>query len=201
MKHFKKILEFQKLLKDFNQVYRDLGSIHKLDEDDNDVEHSFRVAMLCWMIAEEYKLKLDLNKVIKYALVHDLTEVYAGDMSIYSNYKQEDKEEKEHKSFLKLKKKFPKQKAMWKLLETYEKRKDEESKFVYIIEKLEPILVVILTENDHWIKRNITLENFIERKQRKIKHLDSFAQIFTKEILEYIQKNKKKYFEKKETAA
>lgn len=202
MKHFKKILEFQKLLKDYNKIYRDLGSIHKKGEPDNDVEHSFRVAMLCWMIIDEYKLKLDLNKVIKYALIHDLAEVYAGDISIYSNYNQKDKEKREHKSLLKLKKKFPNLSSVWKTLESYESRKDEESKFVYVIEKLEPVLVVVLTENDHWIKRKISFDNFIERKQRKIKDIDSFAQEFTKEVLGYIEKRKKMFFkEKKKTAA
>ena len=194
MKHFKKIIEFQKLLKKFNQIYRDVGSLHNEKEFDNDAEHSYRVAMLCWMIIDEYKLKLDVNKVIKYALVHDLTEIYAGDMSIYANYNQKDKEKREHKSFLKLKASFPNLKSIWKLIEQYEKRKDEESKFVYVIEKLEPILVVILSENDHWIKRKVKIDDFFERKQKKIKSIDSFAHKFTKEILEFLEKNKKKFF-------
>lgn len=194
MKHFQKILEFQKLLKEYNGIYRDVASLHSDKEFDNDVEHSYRVAMLCWMIIDEYKLKLDLNKVLKYALVHDLVEVYAGDVSIYKNYSQEDKEKKEHKSFLKLKKKFPNLKSMWKLLDAYEKRKDEESKFVYIIEKLEPILVVILSENDHWIKRKVKIDDFIDKKQKKIKYIDSFAQKFNEEIMEYLRKNNKKLF-------
>ena len=36
-------------------------------------------------------------------------------------------------------KQFPKQKSIWKDLHSYEKRKDAESKFVYMVEKLEPI--------------------------------------------------------------
>lgn len=92
MKHFQKILEFQDLLKKFNHIKRDLGSIVAGKDADNDVEHSYRVAMLCWMIIEEYKLKLDINKVIKYALIHDLVEVFAGDISIYADYIQADKE-------------------------------------------------------------------------------------------------------------
>lgn len=83
------------------------------------------------------------------------------------------------------------------MIKEYEKRDNKESQFVYVIEKLEPILVVLLTEKDHWIKRKITLDNFIDRKQKKIKSIDSFAQNFTFEILEYIRKNKKKYFKEK----
>ena len=195
MKNLKKVLEFQKLLKGFNSVYRDVGSIHN-NGLDNDVEHSFRVAMLCWMIIEEYRLNYDINKVVKYALLHDLVEVHAGDMSIYSNYSQKEKEKKEHLSLLKLKKQFPKLKSFWTIIDSYEKRLDEESKFVYLIEKLEPIFVVILSEKDHWLKRNIGIEDFIDKKQRKIKDLKLTAQIFNKETMEYLRKNNKKYFNK-----
>ncbi len=196
MKHFQKILEFQKLLKKFNQVYRDCGALHDGTLPDNDVEHSYRVAMLAWMIAEEYKLKLDIHKVIKYALIHDLVEVYAGDVSLYKNNSksQKNKELKEHQALVRLKKEFPKLQSFWKLISQYEKKSDEESKFVYIIEKLEPILVVLLSEKDHWIKRKVTIDDFIDRKQSKIKSIDSFAQRFNREIMDYLRKNHKKFF-------
>ncbi|KKQ35780.1 MAG: Metal dependent phosphohydrolase [Candidatus Nomurabacteria bacterium GW2011_GWB1_37_5] len=196
MKHFKKILEFQKLLKKFNKVYRDVCSLHNRKEPDNDVEHSYRVAMLAWMVAEEYKLKLDINKIIKYALVHDLVEVYAGDVSLYknNNKRQKNKEIREHQALLKLQKEFPKLRSFWKLIDSYEKRNDEESKFVYIIEKLEPIFLVFLSERDHWKKRNIGITEFVERKQSKIKSIDSFAQKFNKETMEYLRRNHKKFF-------
>jgi 5'-deoxynucleotidase YfbR-like HD superfamily hydrolase len=150
--------------------------------------------MLCWFIVVEYKLKYDLNKILKYALLHDFVEIYAGDQSIYSNKSQESKEKKEHKSLLKIKKEFPNLKSVWNIIDQYEKRKDEESKFVYLVEKLEPIFIVLLSENDHFLKRNVKFDDFFDRKQKKIKDLDIFAQIFNKETMEYLIKNKKKYF-------
>ena len=46
---------------------------------ENDAEHSWNLAMLA-MLFEEYSTeKVDLEKVLKIALVHDLIEVYAGD--------------------------------------------------------------------------------------------------------------------------
>lgn len=197
MQHFHTILEFQKLLKKFNKVTRDLSSIHTKHIFDNDVEHSYRVAMLCWMINEEYKLKLNTGKILMYALAHDLVEVYAGDVSLYKNThkKQINKEDKEHKSFMRLKKEFPKLKTLWQAIENYEKRKDKESRFVYMVEKLEPVLVVILSESNHWKKRNVGLEQFIEMKQRKIKDIDTFAQVFNKDIMNYLKNHKKKFYD------
>ncbi len=193
----KTFLKFQTLLKKYNLIYRDLESIHKNGDVDNDVEHSYRVAMLCWMLIDEYKLPLDTNKVIRYALVHDLPEVYAGDFSIYSNYSQKDKDKKEAASIVKLKKQFPKQKSLWKDLDEYEKRKNAESKFVYLVEKLEPILLVLLSAEDHWKKRNIPFDLFFEKKQHKIKDIDTIAQFLNKDLMKYLVKNKRKLFTKK----
>ncbi len=193
-KELQKFVNFGKLLKKFNSIKRDLGSIHGEGQFDNDIEHSYRVAMLAWFIVLEYKLKLDVNKVIKYALVHDFVEVFAGDLSIYKNYNQATKEKNEHKSLLKLKKDYPNQALVWDIVTEYEKRLDDESKFVYVVEKLEPIIVVLLSEKDHWIKRNVSMEDFIDRKQRKIKDIKTFAQIFNKEMMDYLIKNKNKYF-------
>jgi putative hydrolase of HD superfamily len=194
MEKFKKILEFEKLMKEYNSIRRDLASIYSNLEPDNDVEHSYRVALLVWMVIEEYKFKLDSSKAIKYALIHDLVEVYAGDHSIYGKHKESDKKKKEHQALLKLKKKFPKLKNIWKLIDQYELKKDEESKFVYILEKLEPILLVLLSEKDHWFKRKIPFELFKEMKLRKIKDLDSVAHMFTYEIIGHLEKNGSKYF-------
>ena len=197
MSSAKTLLKFELLLKKYNSIYRDLSSLHNAKNLDNDVEHSYRVAMLCWMLIDEYKFKLDANKVIRYALVHDLPEVYAGDISMYANYSQKSKEKKEAQSIKKLVKEFPKQKSLWKDLHEYEKKKDDESKFVYLIEKLEPILAVLLSEKDHWVKRKVTWEDFLERKQRKIKNLDTIAQFLNQDLMGYLKKNKKKFHKSK----
>ena len=197
MSSAKTLLKFEALLKKYNSVYRDLASIHTDKTPDNDIEHSYRVAMLCWMIINEYELKLDANKVIRYALIHDLPEVYAGDISIYVAYSQKDKEKREARAIKKLEGQFPKQSPIWKDLNEYEKRKDKESKFVYLVEKLEPILLVLLSEPEHWIKRKINFEAFIENKQRKIKDIDTIAQFLNKDLMKYLGKKKAIFYRPK----
>lgn len=194
MNYFNSLLDYHKLLKDFNSIYRDLDSIVINKVHDNDVEHSYRVAMLCWMVAESYSLKLNINKILKYSLIHDFPEVYAGDVSIYIEHKAEDKYKREQLAIVRLKKKYPNLKNIWNILDKYEKRSDVESKFVYIIEKLEPILTVILSEEDHWYKKRVTFESFILKKKSKIENIDSFAQNFAKDIYKYLEKNKKRFF-------
>lgn len=193
MSSVKTLTKFQTLLKKFNSIYRDSGSIHKKGQQDNDVEHSYRVAMLCWMIINEYDFKLDKNKVIRYSLVHDLPEIYGGDHSLHSNYNQKEVERKEAQAVKKLAKQFPKQKSIWKNVVDFEKRKDHESRFVYLVEKLEPVLSMILSDENPHKARKIKLDDFIEKKQRKIKDLNTIAQFLNRDLMNYLKKNRERF--------
>ncbi|HUB92905.1 MAG TPA: HD domain-containing protein [Verrucomicrobiae bacterium] len=72
------------------QMVLDLASIKRnhmhigSDQHENDIEHSFTVALLCWFICEHYTLPLDHAKVLKYAMAHDFVERYAGDTNTYA---------------------------------------------------------------------------------------------------------------------
>ena len=62
---------------------------------EDDAAHSWHLAIMA-MILEEYSAeKIDVNRVIKIALVHDLVEVYAGDTFAYDSKGYEDKEQRE----------------------------------------------------------------------------------------------------------
>lgn len=52
-------------------------------------DHSFRVALMAWILGS--KKNLNIEKLIKMALVHDLCEVYAGDITPYDSILTKDK--------------------------------------------------------------------------------------------------------------
>lgn len=62
-------------------------------------QHSFRVALMNWFLVEKMRPRLDIEKVIKISLTHDLCEVYAGDMT--PRWGLLPKDPKERKEFLK----------------------------------------------------------------------------------------------------
>ena len=47
-------------------------------------DHSFRMAIMAWVLGHKKK-KVKLEKVIKMALIHDLCELYAGDITPYDH--------------------------------------------------------------------------------------------------------------------
>jgi 5'-deoxynucleotidase YfbR-like HD superfamily hydrolase len=48
-----------------------------------------QLAMLAWYLADSNGLSLDKNLLLRYALVHDFVEVYAGDTPVYSKNQQD----------------------------------------------------------------------------------------------------------------
>ncbi|MDR0369175.1 MAG: HD domain-containing protein [Candidatus Peribacteria bacterium] len=46
---------------------------------ENDLEHGYQLTMFARLVVDYLQFPLQKNLVIKYALVHDIVEVYAGD--------------------------------------------------------------------------------------------------------------------------
>lgn len=62
---------------------------------ENDAEHSWHFALTALVLLEYAKDEVDVNHVLRMALVHDLVEVYAGDTFAYDEKGYEDKEQRE----------------------------------------------------------------------------------------------------------
>ncbi|MCC5796652.1 MAG: HD domain-containing protein [Methylophaga sp.] len=54
------------------------------DRYENSAEHSWHLAMACWALANYFKLDLNIETLLKLALVHDLGEIDAGDTFLYA---------------------------------------------------------------------------------------------------------------------
>lgn len=57
--------------------------LRKVDDPETVAEHSFRAALMAWVLGE--KRGLDSTKLLKMLLIHDIVEVYAGDSTPYDN--------------------------------------------------------------------------------------------------------------------
>ena len=93
------IFRFSKLLNAFGGIERSID-LPERERKENDIEHSYHLAMLAWYIADSNKLTLNKDLLLKYALIHDLVEVYAGDTFLYSKnqYDHDSKKEREEKA-------------------------------------------------------------------------------------------------------
>lgn len=162
---------------------------------ENDVEHSYSLAMLAWYIAETEQLNLDTDLIVKYALVHDLVEAYAGDTYIFDkdNNRHKNKNHRELESAEKLKSQFPEFETLHNLIKRYEVRNDAESKFVYALDKLHPMINIRLDNGRTWQKMGVTLQMLVDAKKQKVALSPPVQKIFEKLVSE-IRKHEPELF-------
>lgn len=58
--------------------------LRNIKDPESIAEHTFRVALMAWILGKK-KHNLNIEKIIKMALIHDICEVYAGDTTPYDS--------------------------------------------------------------------------------------------------------------------
>ena len=92
--------------------------VHQIKNSESVAEHIFHLAFLVWILGQ--KKKLNLNRAIKMALIHDLCEVYALDLTPYDPLLPKNK-----KKIAEVLKKWPKFTPALKIKREKEKHKSE----------------------------------------------------------------------------
>ncbi|MES2953373.1 MAG: HD domain-containing protein [Patescibacteria group bacterium] len=159
------LLRFVALTHEFQKIERKLY-VAGLSRKENDVEHSYQLALLAWYVVSTQKISLDVDKVIRYAMVHDFVEVFAGDTFFFGE--RSGKEEREREAALRLQKEYPEFSELHEWIAAYESKADPESLFVYALDKVVPILNIYLDGGRTWKEHGITFEQLFLNKQKVI---------------------------------
>ncbi|MGA2667173.1 MAG: HD domain-containing protein [Patescibacteria group bacterium] len=124
---------------------------------ENDAEHSWHVAMFVLLFENDFP-NLNIKKMLKMALIHDLVEIYAGDTFTFDEEGKRTKKDREYKAAKKLFGMLPRdlQKEFFNLMEEFEERKTREAIFTQSFDKLLPIIQNILSKGKAWKKYHIT---------------------------------------------
>lgn len=160
-----RIAELQQFVADFSRVERvpQLANTGRLE---NDVDHSYSLALTCWFLHSKIAAHLDLAKIFQYALAHDTVEIHAGDTFVFGDKAELDsKSDREDAALVIMKQDWPDFPALTDAAQGYKNKVDEEAKFVYAIDKILPVLMVNLGEkSEFWYRHKITLQMEIESK-------------------------------------
>lgn len=79
MDNLSKQVDFIKEIDKLKYIQRKTKLFHS-ERNENDAEHSWHLAMMAIVLAEHSNEKIDLLKVIKMVLIHDIVEIDAGDI-------------------------------------------------------------------------------------------------------------------------
>ena len=165
------------------------------DRKENDVEHSYTLALLAWYIIDALALDLSKEKAIMYALAHDIPEVYAGDTNAFSNNPEllQTQDTREAEAREKLRNEFPDAPTIHNTMEDYEKRQDPESIFVHALDKVHPVLLEIIQDGRTIKEEGLGYTRAISLK-RKVTAASPEVSDFLEQLIALIDTDKKRYF-------
>lgn len=177
-KRLEQQMQFIREIEKLKIVYRQNGTIGNKRQE-NSAEHSWHIAIMAFVLAEYFPKKVDIFKVVKMLLVHDIVEVYAGDTFLYDEKKRDDAKEIEKKAAKKIFSLLPEEQAedFFKTWLEFEENKTNEAEFAKILDNLQPILNHFTTNNQNIIGKELT--------KRQIAAKKAFIKDFSPELWEY----------------
>jgi putative hydrolases of HD superfamily len=183
--NLEKIFNFLHKIENLKSTYR--YNKTSTGEKESSADHSWRLALTTFIIADELKLKLDINKSIKIALVHDLAEALTGDIDAIliaeGKVSAEDKNRQELKAIENLKETLPENigNEISNLWQEYEDGKTQEAKFVKALDKIETLTQ--LAESGYKIyDKPEFIANYANKAVKKFPELTEMLLILKKKL-------------------
>lgn len=159
---------------------------------ENDAEHSWHMA-ICAITLKEYVEfdKIDIERVLKMILLHDVVEIYSDDTPAFSNTSKEEKFCKELAAAEKIFSILPEEqyKEYFKLWLEFENMESDESKFANVFDRFQGFIQNLSSDGHTWKKWNVTEAMVVKRLEPLIKYAPRLYTEFVRlEIEKYIEK-------------
>ena len=156
---------------------------------ENDAEHSWHLAMMVMVLSEYANAPVDMLKVLKMVLLHDIVEIDAGDTFLYDTTKNHSNTDEELIAAARIFGLLPDDMkndfmAIW--IE-FENGETNEAKFAKAIDRLEPTLQNISNRGGTWIEYNVPFET-VYAKIDKIKDGSAFLWDHVDELIQEFRK-------------
>jgi putative hydrolase of HD superfamily len=157
------ILETDRLKTVQRQTY-----ITDVSRRENSAEHSWHLALMAILFNDMANTPdLDLLKVVKMLLIHDIVEIDAGDTFAYDAKAHEDKAEREQAAAQRLFGLLPEaqREEMLALWREFEAQETPEARFALALDRFHPMLLNLHSQGTAWRKHGITRRQVLERNR------------------------------------
>lgn len=137
------------------------------DRPENDAEHSWHLALMAIALSEHANKPVDILKVIKMVLIHDIVEIDSGDVFVYDKSKSHKNTEEEFAAAKRIFGLLPENQAkelidLWK---EFEDGETDDAKFAKSLDKLEPLLQNFSNNGGTWDTYNVTYNEVYTQKK------------------------------------
>jgi len=160
--NFQAILSFLVEIEELKNVFRQTKPVG-IERFENSAEHSWHVSLACLLLAPYADDPVDVLKVLKMMLIHDLVEIDTGDHIIYSD--AHDNYAEEWKAAQRLFALLPSRQgeellAIW---QEFEKGDSAEARFARAIDRVVPVNQNLNNHFQSWVDHKVPLEQVLEK--------------------------------------
>lgn len=135
------------------------------DEFEDDAQHSWHIATMALILKDYADEDVDIDKVIRMLLVHDLVEIYAGDTFGYDKEGYKDKLERETKAAEKLFSMLDEEKGAYLrgLWDEFEEEKTDDALLALSMDRIQPILTNFHNNGGTWVEYGVKASDIRKR--------------------------------------
>ena len=137
------------------------------DRKENDAEHSWHLAMMAIVLSEHANKDIDLLKVLKMVLIHDIVEIDTGDTFLYSTTKDHNNTDEELIAAKRIFGILPKEQAdeLIAIWEEFEAGETDEAKFAKGMDRFEPLLQNASNSGGTWVEYDVPYHKVYDKKK------------------------------------
>ncbi|MEK2175422.1 HD domain-containing protein [Vibrio parahaemolyticus] len=135
---------------------------------ENSGEHSWHVALMAVLMEEHANAPVDICRVMKMLLIHDVVEIDAGDTFVYDTAATKEQAEKEIKAAERLFGMLPTDQgqellALW---QEFEAAQSDDAKYAKALDRLIPVLLNYHNNGQSWKENSVTREQALTINKR-----------------------------------
>jgi len=166
-KRLEQQIRFIKEIDKLKQVWRQNHVLHE-DRPENDAEHMWHLAVMAVILLEHAnEPDLDLLRVLKMLIIHDVVEIDAGDTFAYDDAGHLDKREREERAAERIFGLLPpdQRQEFLGLWQEFEDQTSKEAKFALALDRFHPMLLNYTNKGNTWQRHGITFDRVIKRNE------------------------------------
>jgi putative hydrolase of HD superfamily len=137
----------------------------ELDRYENPAEHSWQIALLAWSLAPFAPEPVDINRVVKLLLVHDIGEIDTGDTMAFIVEGAAERKKAERVAIERIFGLLPtaERDAMIALWQEFEDEATPEARLAHAADRAMPVLLNLANNGQSWVENNITYDRVVAR--------------------------------------
>lgn len=134
---------------------------------ENSAEHSWHLALMAAVLAEHAGPEVNVGRVMRMLLVHDLVEIDAGDTFAYDVAGNVDREARERRAAERIFGLLPGEQAaeLRALWDEFEARATTESRFAVALDRLQPLLANHRSGGGSWVRHAVSRGQVLARME------------------------------------